>query len=248
LHQMPSKATVVVADVPEQVPTAPVEGKITTVYWNMCGLGQVPRYALEIAGVEYVDVRVEAGEAGTPDYKQVWQQRKDSMNGTTTFPNLPYLLDGDVGLSQSGAILRYIGRKFNLMEDASTVHLVDLVLEQMADFDKESTVLSYNSVDGLKNYCVNTLPGRLKSWSSLIGEKPFLTGDVVTVADLKFYETMRKLKLIEAHPEVNTETIKSFPTLEAFVDRVEALPAIQAYQASAAFMARPLNNPHAKFR
>ena len=30
------------------------------------------------------------------------------------FPNLPYLIDGNIKVTQSNAILRYLGRKFGL--------------------------------------------------------------------------------------------------------------------------------------
>lgn len=246
-----SKATVIVADSPDKIPTAPVDGKITTVYWNICGLGQPVRYALELAGVEYADVRVHygPGEPGTPEYKKMWFDRKATVGQAVIFPNLPYLLDGDAALAQSNSILKHIGRRFGLLGDASAADLVDLVLDQTADFDGQSTGLAYREgLPGLKVYCEQGLPSLLPDWARLLGTKPFMTGDRVTVADLKIYETLRKLKLIEEQPEVGTKALAAFPTLLDFMARVEELPAMKAYLSSPAFMARPLNNAHGLFK
>lgn len=246
-----SKATVVFADSPEKIPTAPVSGKITTVYWNICGLGQPVRYALELAGVEYADVRIHwgPGAPGTEGYKKMWMDRKTDVGNTVAFPNLPYLLDGDVALTQSSTILRYVGRKFGLMGDPSAAHIVDLVLDETADFDQQSTGRSYaHGLPGLKTYCTDHLPAILAKWARLLGDRPFMTGEAVTVADLKVYETLRKLKLIEEQPEVATGALAGFPALLQFVQRVEELPAMSAYLKSEQHIGRPLNNEHALFK
>ena len=64
--------TVIVASTPDQIPTAPVDGKITTVYWNICGLGQPVRLALALAKADFVDVRIVAGDPATQAYKKMW--------------------------------------------------------------------------------------------------------------------------------------------------------------------------------
>jgi len=246
-----SKAQVVLADSPDKIPTASIDGKITTVYWNICGLGQPVRYALELAGVEYVDVRVHwgPGAPGTAGYKQMWSDRKPAIGEVVTFPNLPYLLDGEVALAQSNTIIRYIGRKFDLMGDPASAHIVDLMFDQTADFDSQGTGLAYREgLPGLKKYCETQLPGLLAYWARLLGGKPFMTGEKVTVADLKVYETLRKLKLIEAQPEVGTTALAGTPTLLQFITRIEELPAMKAYLGSEQFLARPLNNEHAQFK
>ncbi|CAE8601707.1 unnamed protein product, partial [Polarella glacialis] len=176
-------ATVIFASSPAQIPTAPVDGKITTVYWNICGLGQSVRYALELAGVDYVDVRVHwgPGNPGSPEYKQMWFDRKGDIGDVMLFANLPYLMDGEVALAQSNTILRYIGRKFGLMGDPSAAHIIDLIFDQAADFDAPSTGLSYREgLPGLKRYFETALPGQLSQWERLLGDKPYMTGEQVT--------------------------------------------------------------------
>ena len=144
----------------------------------------------------------------------------------------------------------------------------------MADFDKQVTGRCYSDFaggartpqasgavaigccprTGLKPFCEKQLPSILERWARLLGDKHYLTGlagpssDVLTVADLKFYETLRKLRIIEAEPAVGTSTLAAFPKLLAFLDRVETTPALKAYTASDAFLGRPLNNAHAQYK
>merc|ERR1711870_165063 len=158
--------------------------------------------------------------------KKMWFDRKPIVAEHTIFTNLPYLMDGDIHLAQSNTILRYLGRKFGLMGEASSAHLVDLILDQTADFDGEVTGRCYRDFAGLKPYCGTVLKDRLKDWARLLADKPFMTGKEVTVADLKIYETLRKLRIIEAQNEIGTSTLKQFPKLEDYISRVEAIPAM----------------------
>ncbi|KAH8041261.1 hypothetical protein HPB51_014409 [Rhipicephalus microplus] len=85
---------------------APVLG-----YWNIRSLGQPTRNLLVYKGVEFEDKRYEYDPP--PDYGvSAWL--KDKFTLGLTFPNLPYYIDEDVRLTQSLAILRYLGRKHDL--------------------------------------------------------------------------------------------------------------------------------------
>lgn len=249
-----SVVTVIQADTPAKIPPAPVDGKPTVVYWDICGLVQPIRLALALAGVDFVDVRVDCGPPNSSEYKKMWMDFKPQLDSVLDFANLPYLLDGEVALSQSNTILRHLGRKYNLMGDTGSTHLVDLVLDQMADFDQQVTSRCYQDFASLKPFCEQQLPSILQRWVRLLGDKSFLTGlagpssDVLTVADLKFYETLRKIRTIEAEKQIGTATLAGFPSLLAYLERVEAVPAIKQYMASAEFMARPLNNAHAMYK
>merc|ERR1712083_392635 len=126
--------------------------------------------------------------------------------------------------------------------DASVAHLVDFVLDQTTDFDQAVTGRCYRDFASLKPWCENELPVALSCWAKFLGDKQFMTGDKVTVADLKIYETLRKIKVIESQPEIGTGTLAGFSTLVSYIERVEAIPAMAAYLKCDKFMARPLNN------
>jgi len=244
---MSNSCTIIHAKTPNDILIDEKNDDIVIGYWDICGLGQCPRYALEIAGACYTDVRIDPGMANSSDYKQVWFKKKNELLGekTMAFPNLPYLVDGNVLLSQSNTILRYIARKFGLQGNAYNAHLFDLVLDQASDLDNTVTMACYMDLNRLQK----DFPD-LERWEKFLGKKMFMTGDRITVADLKIYEVLRKLKILAKEPGFDRRGFleKQYPKLAAFVNRVEALPAIHAYQSSDRFIDRPLNNPHAKFR
>ena len=204
----------IVADKPELIPTAPVDGKCTIVYWNICGLAQSIRMALVLAGADFCDVRIDAGSPDSPDYKQVWMSKKASDIGNIMpFPNLPYYMDGNSGvvLSQSNAILKYIGRQSNLLGPSEKEWIVDLALDQLVDLDNSFVRLAYpGGAEALAMWCVDQVPAMLSRWDILLGSQNYLTGDSVTVADLKLYEVLRKIRIVECEVCNQTDTSKSW--------------------------------------
>lgn len=77
-------------------------------YWDLRGLAEPISYLLHHVGADVLIKRVPLSESG----HQSWLEEKHKLG--LDFPNLPYLIDGDVKLTQSLAILRYLGRKFKL--------------------------------------------------------------------------------------------------------------------------------------
>ena len=80
-----------------------------------------------------------------PDYdKTCWTGIKTTLG--LDFPNLPYYFDGDVKLTQSNAILRYIARKHDLLGKTEAERIrVDMLAEQSMDFRNGIVRLAYNS-------------------------------------------------------------------------------------------------------
>ncbi|XP_037576602.2 LOW QUALITY PROTEIN: glutathione S-transferase-like [Dermacentor silvarum] len=85
---------------------APVLG-----YCDMRGFAQPIRNLLVYKGVDFVDKRYKLGPAPGYDHEE-WLGEKFTLG--LEFPNLPYYIDGDVKLTQSLAILRYLSRKYGL--------------------------------------------------------------------------------------------------------------------------------------
>lgn len=227
------------------IPVEPIDNLPTLVYWDICGLAQPIRLVLECTGVDYVDVRIDPGMPGTASYKQEWFARKKDLSSSgCRFANLPYFLDNDCKMAQSNAILTHLGRKFGLL--GPDPDAIDLVLAQTTDFDSVLTGACYRDFPAVKQYIQTKLASALDDWRLFLSGKSFMTGEAITVADLKIYETLRKVKIFEAH--FQTAIFLAFPTLQDFLDRVESHPPIAAYLKGAAYLARPLNNPHAQFR
>ena len=65
------------------------------------------RLLLEYTGSEYEDKKLSCGPA--PDFdKSCWFDHKFKLG--LDFPNVPYYKDGEVSLTQTNAILKYIAR------------------------------------------------------------------------------------------------------------------------------------------
>ena len=246
---MPATKTVEVTKC-DDVPKESVDGLPTLVYWGICGLAQPCRYAMELSGVDYVDVRIDAGVHETPEYKTVWTKAKADVGTVVPFVNLPYCLDGDTKFSQSNAILRYAGSLLkggeNLLRGDAT--RLNVALEQATDFDNSVTRPCYGDVTVLvAKLNDGAMDPVYAQWSNFLGNHAFLAGPDVTIADCKFYEVLRKVSVIAKEFKAK-DPLDNCPALKAYVDRFESLPKIKAYQASPAFHARPLNNPQASFK
>ncbi len=81
------------------------EGKLVLGYWAIRGLGQPIRLLLEFAKIPYEDKLYHSvlQDDGSCD-KSSWFDEKHNLG--LPFPNLPYLIDGDLKFTQTNAILQ----------------------------------------------------------------------------------------------------------------------------------------------
>ena len=83
--------------------------KPTLGYWKIRGLASQIRYEMVYLGVDYSVDQYEQGEA--PDFdRSAWLNVKSTLG--LPFPNLPYLIDGDLKLTETNAIMKYIASKY----------------------------------------------------------------------------------------------------------------------------------------
>ena len=221
-------------------------------YWSIRGLGQPCRLALVYAGVDFTDVRVDPGPGapGSPGYKAMWMNQKADLSKSVNFVNLPFLLEEETGtkLVQTRAILRHIGRRYGLLGDDPDA--LDLIMDEASDLDDKVTGMCYGNFAAMQQWCREQLPAKLAMYAAHLEQHgwQFMAGNTVSVADFKLYETLSKLRLIEAEASVGTQTLASHAAMTAYVARMEALPALKAYLQSDSCIDRPLNNVHAQFK
>ncbi|CAH1245287.1 GSTM3 [Branchiostoma lanceolatum] len=209
-------------------------------YWNIRGLAQPIRFLLEYTGTEYEEKRYETGPA--PDYDlSEWLNVKQSFG--LDFPNLPYYIDGDIKITQSNAILRYIARKNNLCGETEEERVrVDIMENQSMDFRNGTVRLSYNpKFAELKPGYLKDVHNSIKQFSQFLGSNQWFAGDKVTFVDFPMYE------LLDQHRILEPTLLDDFQNLKDFLARFEALPKIAAYMKSDRFMSHPINNKMAKF-
>ncbi|KAK3581606.1 hypothetical protein CHS0354_000146, partial [Potamilus streckersoni] len=138
-------------------------------------LAQPIRLLLHYVGENYDDVLYEQGDA--PDYsREQWMSVKYSLG--LPFPNLPYYIDGDIKVTQSNAIIRYIARKHDLLGKTEEEKVaVDVLLDQAMDFRNALVKLAYNGdYEKLKDDYFKELPQKLQGFEAFLGDKSFFTG------------------------------------------------------------------------
>ena len=235
----------------EEIPKTIPKNGLTLVYWNIRGLCQPIRLALAYAKVKYKDVRI---DPGNPDdvatYKRAWFDVKSEVSKCVPFANLPYLLDGDneVAIPQSGAILRYIGRKFNLMGE-NEVQL-DVMLSEVYDLDSKFTGMCYRNFGQMSEYCKDVLPDILGKFAKQLQrfDSKFLTGKKISIVDFKFFDLLTKFKIVELDKSIGTCAIDSNEEICNYMKRMAEIKTIKEYLNSPRFLDRPLNNAHAAFK
>lgn len=153
---------------------APVLG-----YWDIRGLAQPIRLLLAHMDVKVEEKRYACGPA--PDFdRSAWLKEKTTLG--LDFPNLPYYIDGDVKVTQSMAILRYLARKHGLEGKTDAEKLrADMTEQQFADFRMNWVRLCYNpDFDKLKGEYLKTLPASLEQFSGFLGKHKYFAGDNVS--------------------------------------------------------------------
>lgn len=227
-----------------------MSSKLTLGYWNIRGLAQPIRLLMEYAGLLWEDkFYVQAGaDAPVPFDKSEWFDVKPTLG--LRFPNLPYLIDGDLKITQSQAILRYVAKKKPELQllgtDASSAALCDEVIFECMDAKSRMTGLMYR-VGRDSSFIENELPTVLKSFEDSLISDLWFAGDALTCADFIVWEYLDCAVLYTG--QVDYLSVNNYPKLASFKTRFEAIPSIRAYLDSERFtIISGINNQHAKFR
>uniref|UniRef100_G3MSC2 glutathione transferase n=1 Tax=Amblyomma maculatum TaxID=34609 RepID=G3MSC2_AMBMU len=210
---------------------APVLG-----YWDARSLGQPIRNLLIYKGVEFEDKRYKIEP--THDFFREWLKEKFTLG--LKYPNLPYYIDGDVKITQSLAILRYLGRKHDLAarNDEETIEL-DMLEQRVRDFYLMlpcSGALVAKLNYSLKTYA-EEIDDFLSPWDEFLADRKWVMGDRMTYVDFLLYEGL------DWHREFRPEAVQRWPNIVRYLERFEELPNIKEYFASDKYKKWPILGP-----
>jgi len=212
-------------------------------YWKIRGLAEPIRLLLEHLGVHYKEEEYELGDA--PDFNpEQWASKKHTLG--LEFPNLPYLIDGSLKITETLAIMRYICNKHDpklmgakLEEQAKVDELAGL----LSDLNNYKTIICYakNPEDVPKNV-LQGLEEKIKSLAKVLGTRKHVAGDKLTYID--FY----CVELLEAINDLIEPIFKTYPIFEHYFKGIMNLPNIQKYRNSDKFLkdAKAYNNKIAR--
>jgi len=185
--------------------------------------GEECRLALFVAGVDFEDNRI--GQSAWP-----------ALKPTVPFGALPTLeVPGKPMLSQSTAILSYLGRSHGLLpsdewESARLLSLMCATEDLRHAVDK---TFGIKDVEELKRRRAALVDGPLKAWGANMEKQvvgPFAGGAELSVADIKLYIVMNWFKK-GVLDHVPTDVLAPFPKLEALWAAVKNHPKVVAWYA-----------------
>jgi len=209
-------------------------------YWKIRGLAQQIRYLHAYLGVDFEDVMYECGDAPTFN-RDCWFSVKQSFG--FDFPNLPYYIDGDVKMTETVAIMKYICHKHDkalLGRTPAELAIVEMISGIVRDFQGAITGSCYGSSDvaAIKSIIDSRLPAIQK----FLGSKKFLVGDNVTYVDFILFELCDFMMWV-----TDGQLFTKFPNLKDYFNRVKQLPRLKEfYENDAKCIKRPYNNKVAK--
>jgi len=87
-------------------------------YWNIRGLGAPLRMMMMYSGTPFKSESYQVTEKAEGGLEfSSWFDKKPALKEKNPLINLPYIIDGDVIVTQSNACLSYLGRKTGMMGD-----------------------------------------------------------------------------------------------------------------------------------
>ena len=212
-------------------------------YWpEIQGRGEFVRLALEYAGADYVDVaRAKGG---------VQALMRGLNDPGIIHPSFapPYLKDGDLIVSQTAAILLYLGPKLQLAPPDEqgrlwthqiALTLADLVAETHDTHHPIDPMLYYEdqkpeAARRAESFRDQRIPKYFGWLETILTLNPssggWLVADRVSYADLSAFQVVEGLNY--AFPHATAKALSQVPKLRALADRVRDLPNIKAYLAS----------------
>ena len=197
-------------------------------YFKGRGLAEQIRFMLADTGTQYEERTIT-----TPLLQQLRQ------DGELFFQQLPLLEIDGLKLVQSGAIMRYLGRKHGMYGSSeSEAYQCDMIADGLADLRK-----SFTSFDNYRlrkkdeaAYVAQVaalLPRYLRPLEEMLktnngGEKTgFLLGEKITYTDVSLLEVLEHVK--ETFPDLLE---KEYPYLSAFRERTLDRPGLKAHYAA----------------
>ncbi|KAJ6220574.1 hypothetical protein RDWZM_006386 [Blomia tropicalis] len=188
-----------------------MSSKPVLAYFNGRARGEPPRLLLRYIGIDFEDKRYSF------DHKtrtSAWFEEKSKLG--LDFPKLPYYIDGEVKLTQSLAILRYLARKHKL--DGAT----EMEKNRIAMLEQQSTTYGRGEREFEKK-----LQTDLALLDKFLGSNRYVAGENISYVDFWLYEYLHNIRSTEW---VNkSETLDKCSNLTKFEQSIQSLPQLSAY-------------------
>ncbi|XP_002128171.2 glutathione S-transferase 1 [Ciona intestinalis] len=189
-------------------------------YFDLRGLGEMGRLIFAEAGAEYTDERIK---------KEDWPARKPGM----PFGKMPVLFVDDVPIAHSRAMVRYLGRTFNLMgsnelEAAQIDMWIEVLFEAVLEYpfsEQDETKKAEKKETAWTDHFFSKFTKLNEQIAKSCG--PYILGEKVSVADIVVYAMIELLRTwydaskFESLGLINklTETVAARPNIAAWLKK-----------------------------
>jgi len=215
-------------------------------YWKIRGLGAPCRMICEYGGLDYVakSYEVHRQEDGSYDLNE-WFETKPDLKKKNALMNLPYIVDGDIVISQTLAILQYLGKKADLYGASPADAIkVDQILCEAQDLRNSAVGFFYSNGDKFdaRVSFVKNVDGsyeKFESWLTHQGTM-FTAGDTPTAGDFHLWEMLDQIEMLAADSN-ELGPLERFPRLKNLHRALRADPKLFEYFSSDNFKLPPNN-------
>ena len=213
-------------------------------YWpTIQGRGEFVRLALEAAGAAYIDVAREPPSKGGGE-AALGRRLGDPGNPRPSFAP-PFLVDGDIVIGQTAAILLYLGPRLGLAgvgeADGIWTHqlqltIADAVAEAHDTHHPLSTGLYYENqreaaLERAKAFREERIPKFLDWFELVLQRNPagdlHLVGDGLTYADLSLFQLVAGLRY--AFPKATARALAQTPAVAKLATNVSRRQRVHEY-------------------
>jgi len=200
-------------------------GKVNLTYWPLRGLCQPIEYIMEYGGIAHDINRQD------PDK---WLAEKPTL--PLDFPNLPHIVDGNVRMTESLAICKYLAKKCGLMpQTAQEVITSDIAEGAVNDFRMMLfTLMFVPDYETAKLEYPDKVKAKLALFEKVFSSRLWLAGDRITWLDFVLFESL------DINAMYVPGILDGFPKVSLYKAKIEALPKIAAYRNSARFSPWPI--------
>ena len=196
-------------------------------YWYTRGRGGVIRLLLDYCEVPY--------ENRTYVKREEWFD-KDKFNLGLDFPNIPYIVDGDVKIAEVNALMNYVPIKGNKKEllggsDVNQVKVAEAV-SVINDLRASVRNICFTKGDFYKEINEVITNGQAKTlltrFENIFEKKDWIIGSL-TIADFWLFEQLELILTIDA------TKLDAFPNVLKFHKRFLEIPQVKAHRESDRF-------------
>ena len=159
------------------------------------------------------------------------------------FPNLPYFIDGEMRITETLAIMKYIANRYGpelLGTTSEQVGQVEMIAGVVSELKGSVTMPCYTTGD--RNAITMDLLKKVAPIVKFLSKKPFLCGDNVTYVDFIFFELCDFMAFIS-----DGRLYRNYPALENYFDNMKELPRLKEFfEDDTRCIKSPFNNKVAK--